>query len=87
VDAEVAQANATADATSAVLARNSIPAPVAAATDADGDNSDRNFHYVLSRAQEDEIRESFLTEKLQKYTFVSLSCLSVSLLHVLLRIL
>lgn len=69
VEAEVAQANA-GDAAAAALARsnndNSIPAP--AAHGADGD-SDRNFHYVLSRAQEDEIRESFLTKRLQKYTF------------------
>jgi hypothetical protein len=75
VEAEVAQAaaqgnNPTGVTTGAVGA--------SAAVDADHDS---NFHYVLSRAQEDEIRESFLAEKLQKYTFVSLPRICCNMLH------
>ena len=34
-------------------------------------SSAHGFHYVLSKAQEDEIREAFLIEKLKNYTQVS----------------
>ena len=32
--------------------------------------SQQGFHYVLSKSQEDEIRESFLLEKIKNYTQV-----------------
>lgn len=84
VEAEVAQAAMAAVARGGNNNSNSNPAAAAAATGAAAaaeDNDSNNFHYVLSRAQEDEIRESFLTGKLKKYTLVSLS-LSLSSLHV-----
>ena len=37
---------------------------------ASGNDNQQGFHYVLSKAQEDEIREAFLLDKIKNYTQV-----------------
>jgi len=47
------------------------------------ENTNEEYRYVLSRAQEDEIRESFLIEKLDMYSMVRDSRVRISHLQLL----